>query len=116
MLKSMTAFGRACIHTPIGRFIAEMHSVNRKYLEINVLLPKELTRFDIEIKKWISTVVARGQINVRISAYFDTVSPIMATPNLPLAKQLKEAWEKIIRELQLEQTSPLSIELLAHES
>lgn len=113
MLKSMTAFGRACINTSIGRFVAEIHSVNRKYLEINAILPKELTRFDIEIKKWVSAAVARGQINLRITVAFDTVSPLIATPNLPLAKQLKAAWEKIINELHLE--SPFSIDLLAQE-
>lgn len=113
MLKSMTAFGRACINTPIGRFVAEIHSVNRKYLEINAILPKELTRFDIEIKKWVSAAVARGQINLRITVAFDTVSPLIATPNLPLAKQLKAAWEKIISELHLE--SPFTFEMLAQE-
>ena len=46
MLKSMTAYGRACVISPLGRFSVEMQSVNRKHLEIQTTLPNEFLRFD----------------------------------------------------------------------
>jgi uncharacterized protein (TIGR00255 family) len=111
----MTAYGRACVDVPLGHFVAELQSVNRRHLEINVALPKELLCFDVEIKKWISSIIDRGQITARISAAFNKTSPLVATPNLPLAKQLKAAWERIIHELELDPKKSISPELLALE-
>lgn len=101
MFKSMTAYGRASFATPLGRFSAELQSVNRKHLEINTFLPKELLRYDTDIKKWIAVVVGRGQVNVKISVAFDRESPIVVTPNLPLARQIKSAWDAIGRDLKI---------------
>src|SRR4051794_9000262 len=99
MLKSMTAYGRASFASPMGHFTAEIQSVNRKHLEVNTLLPKELLRFDTEIKKWIALVIFRGQVNVRIIARFEGTSPLVITPNIPFAKQLKACWEAIAKDL-----------------
>ena len=52
MLKSMTAYGRASLHHHNGHFVVEIQSVNRKFLDVSVMLPRELSQFDIEIKKW----------------------------------------------------------------
>lgn len=62
----MTAFGRAVIETQVGQWIIELHSVNRKILDIALHMPKELLRFDIEIRKSIAQIIYRGQITVRI--------------------------------------------------
>jgi uncharacterized protein (TIGR00255 family) len=115
MLKSMTAFGRSCNVTPFGRFVVEIQSVNRKFLEINTFIPKEFIRFDSEIKKWISPQVVRGQINVRIIITFENSSPLIVIPNLPLARQIKSAWDKITKDLGLE-NQKFDIHLLANET
>lgn len=114
MLRSMTAYGRASATTALGRFVVEIQSVNRKHLEISVLLPKELTRFDADIRKLVGKQAFRGQVNVKISAYFDKTTPSVVTPNLPLAKQLKAAWEAIAKELELK-TIEFPLELLSNE-
>ena len=102
MFKSMTAYGRASILSPLGRFSVELQSVNRKHLEINSFsIPKEFIRYDVDIKKWIAAVVARGQINVRISAIFEGESPLMIAPNLPLARQTRDAWLQIADHLDI---------------
>lgn len=111
MLKSMTAYGRASVTNALGRFTAEIQSVNRKYLEINMFLPKELQRFENEIRKIVSAEIVRGQIVVKLFAHFDRVSPITVSPNIPLAKQVKNAWEQIAQELQLSQE--ISLDILA---
>lgn len=101
MLKSMTAYGRSSSKVDIGHLVVEIQSVNRKHLEINVQLPKELASFDIEIKKWISALVHRGSVSVKINATFESKAPFKVIPNLPLAEQMKNAWESIARHLQL---------------
>lgn len=95
MLKSMTAYSRSILTHSFGRFNLEIQSINRKFLEINTLLPKALVRFDSEIKKQISEKIHRGQINVRLDVAFDQGAAIQVVPNLTLATQLKSAWDQI---------------------
>jgi uncharacterized protein (TIGR00255 family) len=102
MLKSMTAYGRANFHSEIGDFVIEIQSVNRKHLEVNVAVPKELSSFEIDLKKWLSPYVSRGQVNLRVTVSYENASPIIVNPNLPLARQIKHAWDLIGKHLQLE--------------
>lgn len=103
MLKSMTAYGRASMNTAVGHLVIEIHSVNRKFLEVNVTLPRELSQFDIELKKWLMPYLARGQITVKVSLSFEGSAPFIVRPNLPLARQLKAAWKEIAYELKLKE-------------
>lgn len=103
MLKSMTAFGRASSATEMGQFTIEIQSVNRKFLEINVQLPRELSYFDIEIKKWLQPFITRGQVSVKVTASFEGRAPFTVVPNLALARQMKEAWLTIAAQLGLNQ-------------
>lgn len=112
MLKSMTAYGRSSIKVDVGHIVIEIQSVNRKHLEIAVVLPKELELFDIEIKKWISALVHRGSVAVKVIASFESKVPFIVQPNLPLAKQIKEAWDKIAQHLHL-QDEEFNLSLLA---
>lgn len=99
MLKSMTAYGRSVTLSSIGRLSVELHSVNRKHLEINTFLPKELLRFDSLIKSLLAAKVARGSVHVKVNVVFENESPLKVKPNLALAKELKNAWDEIAREL-----------------
>jgi uncharacterized protein (TIGR00255 family) len=103
MLKSMTAYGRASLNTSVGHFVIEIQSVNRKFLEVSVSLPRELSQFDIELKKWLLPHLARGQVTVKVSTSFEGPVPFIIRANLPLARQLKAAWDEIARELHLNQ-------------
>ena len=97
MLVSMTGFGRAISEAPFGRLVVEIQSVNRKYLEIFISLPKELNRFDPEIRKWVSEFLSRGQVSVRL---FLTPSEEVLSQLLPdpaLLKRMKKAWVKLAK-------------------
>jgi uncharacterized protein (TIGR00255 family) len=115
MLRSMTAYGRGAIETALGRFTAEIQSVNRKHLEINVLLPKELMRFDAEIKKWISARIGRGQITVKFSVVFNQTTPLNVVANLPLALKIQKAAEDLAFTLKLPVTHELTLKMLAEQ-
>jgi len=108
----MTAYGRAAVDHAVGRFTIEISSVNRRYLECAIDLPKELRAFEPDFRKWISSIVSRGQISVKVSAEFFGTSPLNAKPNLQLARQLKEAWGAIARELDMPLES-FKLEMLA---
>ncbi len=95
MLSSMTAYGRACLVTAFGRLVVEVQSVNRRFLEVSVVLPPELAHFEMEIRRWIGNAVGRGQVMVRVQAFFEASAPLRAVPNLHLARQLCTVWQEL---------------------
>ncbi|MES2121668.1 MAG: YicC/YloC family endoribonuclease [Chlamydiota bacterium] len=99
MIKSMTAYGRSSKTSKAGRFVVEIHSVNRKMLDISIYLPKELLRFDIDVRKWISASVERGQLSVRVTALSEGVAGAEFPRYLTQLKGLKEGWEQLSRSL-----------------
>lgn len=101
----MTAYGRAVKETSLGRFTAEIQSVNRKHLEINVFLPRELIRFDTDVKKWISAVIGRGQITIKFSVAFNQNIPLKIAANIPLALKIREAAQQLSSALEIPSSS-----------
>ena len=68
MLKSMTAFGRAVGEWEDKSFTVELRSVNSRYLDCNVKLPRAYAAFEEKIKAYIQkNVLSRGKIDVTIS-------------------------------------------------
>lgn len=110
----MTAYGRATLTHQVGRFTAEIQSLNRKHLEIQTSLPKDLQRYDHEVRKLLAQSIARGQVSLRLNAYYEHSAPSTAVPNLPLARQLAAAWKQIAKELNLPDNS-LTLDLLADQ-
>jgi len=98
MMRSMTAYGRGEVAGRQSRFCVEMRSVNRKHLDIIVNIPKELLRFEIDIKKRIGKVVYRGSVAVFVSSKYEDESLVRVNPNIPLVRQLKSAWDEIAQE------------------
>ena len=66
MLKSMTGFGRGEGETGLGRILVESRSVNHRYCEISIKLPKRLAPFEARIKEMIRSLVSRGKIDVSV--------------------------------------------------
>lgn len=67
MIQSMTGYAR-CEYKKDGRlFVAELRSVNHKYCDISVKLPKTLLAFEGMIKKIIQEGFSRGKFDVLIT-------------------------------------------------
>ena len=67
MIKSMTGYGRA-VETLNGReFTVEIRSVNNRYLDCNVKLPRALTFAEETVKQAVKASVTRGKVDVFIS-------------------------------------------------
>ncbi len=98
-MRSMTGFGRSEINTPFGRLVLEIQSVNRKYLETFIYLPKELLSFEIEIRKMVMMSLSRGQVNLRFSFLFDEKNKLGLFPNAKLLKKMKNGWVQIAHDL-----------------
>ena len=71
MIKSMTGYGRA-VETVNGReFTVELRSVNNRYLDCSVKLPRLLSFAEEAVKQAVKATVSRGKVEVYISAKSD---------------------------------------------
>lgn len=67
MIKSMTGFGRCEIAGNSRKFTVEMKSVNHRYLDVNIKMPKMLNFFEAAIRSELKNYVARGKVDVFIT-------------------------------------------------
>jgi TIGR00255 family protein len=65
MLTSMTGFGRASERNEAGQFVTEISSVNHRFLEVSVRVPRELLSFETSIQQKIREKARRGKVQVR---------------------------------------------------
>ncbi len=115
MIKSMTAYSRASMGSLLGRIVIEIHSVNRKMLDMSLYLPKELLRFDIEIRKCLSHFLERGQITLRLMLQSEGInSKLFSNYSLQL-KALKEGWENLARELGYDPQKMVDLQFLVSQ-
>ena len=66
-MKSMTGFGRGNYENEARQYIVEIKSVNNRFSDINIKMPRNLSYLEETIKKKILTVVSRGKIDVFIT-------------------------------------------------
>ena len=67
MLTSMTGYGRAEITFEKGTFIVEIRSVNHRYADFSIRLPRTLAGFQDRIKELIKSRISRGYITYQLS-------------------------------------------------
>lgn len=67
MAKSMTGFGRAEVTTVDYKVICELKSVNHRYCDISVKIPKKLSYFESVVRNELKKYISRGKVDVFIS-------------------------------------------------
>jgi len=95
MIRSMTGYGRAEAHTAFGRFTVEMRSVNHRYGEILVRLPRDLASLEDRVRAVVQERVLRGRVEVTILREDRAPRPRSVRADLELAA----AYTQALREL-----------------
>lgn len=67
MLKSMTGFGRASSDNEGKSYVIELKSVNHRYLDINIRMPRTLNSLEDKIRRVIQEKISRGKIDLFIT-------------------------------------------------
>lgn len=67
MIKSMTGFGRCEIVNEKRKFTIEMKSVNHRYFDVNIKMPKKLNFFESAIRNLLKEYMERGKVDVYIT-------------------------------------------------
>lgn len=96
-IKSMTGFGRCEIVEANSKISVEIKSVNHRYLDANIKMPKKLNFFDASIRGLLKEYMQRGKVDVFIT-YEDTSDtsvnvsyhPEVAAEYLKYLKQMGE--------------------------
>lgn len=66
-MKSMTGFGRSKLEENSREYIVEIKSVNHKYSDISIKMPRSISCFEENVKKIVSKNISRGKVDVFIT-------------------------------------------------
>ena len=67
MIKSMTGFGRCEVQKENRKFTVELKSVNHRYLDVNIRMPKKLNFFETSIRTLLKSYANRGKVDIFIT-------------------------------------------------
>ena len=62
MIKSMTGFGRCEVADEKRKFTVELKSVNHRYLDVNIKMPKKLNFFESAIRNLLKEYIERVKL------------------------------------------------------
>ena len=95
MVKSMTGYGRheSVLH---GRtLVIEVKSVNNRYLDCNVRLPRVYICAEDGVQRRVKEVISRGKVDVYVNMENNTEEAVSVTLNQPVAAGYMEALRKM---------------------
>ena len=109
LVKSMTGYGRA-VQTVNGReFTVEVRSVNNRYLDCSVKLPRLLSFAEEAVKQAVKNTVSRGKVEVYVSLRADGADAGTVTLNKSLAAAYADAMHTMAQELGLRDDVSVSL-------
>lgn len=97
----MTGYGRGEFLQGSYRIKIEIKSVNHRYNDISVKMPRHINYLEDSIKKMIKEKVSRGKIDVYINLEYINESAVEVKVDIPLAKSFKTALEGLLEELNI---------------
>ena len=101
MITSMTGFGRQQAAWSDGTVTIEVRSVNHRFLETSIRLPKTMTSLEEGFKKTIQQHCARGRVDLTVILQGSRGNVRSLQVDAGLAKQYHEALRTLQRTLKL---------------
>ena len=98
MIKSMTGYGRG-VETVNGReFTVELRSVNNRYLDCSVRLPRMLSFAEDAVKQAVKASVSRGKVDVFISLRAEAEEDVVVNLNRGVLEGYLNAMRQMVTE------------------
>ena len=114
MVKSMTGYGRA-VETVNGReFTVEIRSVNNRYLDCTVKLPRSFSFAEEAVKAAVKAAVSRGKVDVYITVRSETEADVQVTLNKPVVEGYLAAMRQMVADYGV--TDDISVSTLSRMS
>ena len=111
MIKSMTGFGRGEYTDGKRSIIAEIKSVNHRYSDITIKMPRRYTFAEDKIKNAVKDKIRRGKVDVSIIVENITENDVNIKLNSMLAKQYYDNLTELSGEFDL--SGDISLQFLA---
>lgn len=101
MIKSMTGFGRGTSEQKNSSYVVEIKSVNHRYFEFNVRMPRALISLEDNIRKILNEKIKRGKVDVFITQNTFNRDDIEATLNENLMDSYMNCLKTIMNKYEL---------------
>ncbi len=96
LVKSMTGYGRA-VETVNGReFTVELRSVNNRYLDCTVKLPRMLSFAEETVKQAVKNTISRGKVDVFISVHAEGAADVKVSMNAAMVEGYLAAMKQMV--------------------
>ncbi|MDR2899335.1 MAG: YicC family protein [Clostridiales bacterium] len=109
MLKSMTGYGRGEYTDYNRKFVVEIKSVNHRYNDITVKMPRLMSAFEDEVRKTVASAVSRGKTDVYINYESVGDTDVSISVNEALADGYVKALEAIRQRYSLDDCINLNL-------
>lgn len=98
MLRSMTGYGRGKYENDSREYAVEIKSVNNRYSDISIKMPRGISFLEETVKKIISSSIARGKVEVFITFTNNSEKGRDIQINIELAKRYIDEMRKLASE------------------
>lgn len=102
MIKSMTGFGRAEYADSNRKFTVEIKSVNHRYLDMAIKMPKKLNFFEAAIRNELKNSIQRGKVDVFITYEDYTENNVGIKYNKDVAEEYLKYLKQMSEEFELD--------------
>ncbi len=102
MLLSMTGFGRGEATQGELHVVAEVRSVNNRFLDIVARLPKAIAGYEQEVKELVRSQIGRGRINVSVTIQAAELEGLGVRVDMDVARSYARMLSEIVENLNLE--------------
>ena len=113
MIKSMTGFGRAETSDDKRTITCEIRSVNHRYCDISVRMPRRYSFAEEKVKQAIKETVNRGKLDVSIMVENAEGSDVNIRLNPAVARQYVESLRELQKEVPVDGDATISLQYLA---
>lgn len=109
MVKSMTGYGRA-VETVNGReFTVELRSVNNRYLDCTVKLPRVLSFAEDAVKQAVKGTISRGKVDVFVSLRAEGAQDVKITLNAAMVEGYLDAMHQMAKDYGIREDISVSL-------
>ncbi len=108
MIRSMTGYGKGLLDIEKREYQVEIKSVNHRYLDISIKMPRILSYLEEDIKKQISEKIKRGKIDVFINFQNNSEE----RKDIKINKELAKIYINQLKELAAEEKISANIEVV----
>ncbi|MBU2537959.1 MAG: YicC family protein [Proteobacteria bacterium] len=106
---SMTGYGRGESQTGARSWTVEVRSVNHKFLDLSIKIPRKYLGLEDRIKKEIGNHYSRGHVDIYVNPGAEAGDNIRLAANFPLARNYFQCLEAIRQDLSLPDAPTLAM-------